>query len=100
MSLAVFKKSHQLEVPVDPTEMYTFTRMSAVAYAEVPSGCKGVTRFIAKSTSGEAVSINHEYESILFETMGTSWSTCGTTVFEFVLVNQPSLIRFAEGITW
>ena len=41
-----------------------------------------------------------EYESILFETMGTSWSTCGTTVFEFVLVNQPSLKRFAEGITW
>ena len=59
VSLAVFKKSHQLEVPVDPTEMYTFARMSAVAYAEVPSGCKGVTRFIAKSTSGEAVSINH-----------------------------------------
>jgi hypothetical protein len=36
------------------------------------------------------------YESILFETMGTSWDASDTTPFEFAMVNEPALKRFAE----
>ena len=100
----------------------TTTIMTAISYREVPSGRQDVRRFIATSSTKEPISIkswmdlvaskseqgikaardlsniisSSEYESVLFETMGASWSTGDTTPFEFALVNQPALKRFAE----
>ena len=121
VSLIFFKKS-PLDEPSETTN--TSTKMSTVTYMEVPSGRYDVKRFVAMSTSNESMSIkswmslvsskstggitaamdlsdiiaSSEYESLLFETMGTSWSTCETTAFEFALVNRPGLKHFAEGL--
>ena len=96
--------------------------MAKVIYHQVPSGRNDVQRFIAKSPSGDPISIHSwmalvasksedgikaaadlssviatsPYESILFETMGTSWSLSKITPFEFVMVHQPALKSFAE----
>lgn len=120
-SLMFFKKSSPLDEPSESTN--TITKMSAVAYMEVPSGRDDVKRFVAMSTSSKAMSIkswmtlvssnttlgitaamdlsniisSSEYEALLFETIGASWSTCESTAFEFALVNRPGLKRFAEG---
>lgn len=37
------------------------------------------------------------YASLMFETPGTSWEYSRDTPFEFALVNEPALQRFAEG---
>ena len=108
---------------VDSTaERDTASSMAKVIYNQVPSGRKDAQRFIAKSPSDEPISIKSwmalvaskseegikaatdlsnvistsPYESILFETMGTSWSSSETTPFEFAMIHKPALKRFAE----
>jgi hypothetical protein len=107
----------------NPTFTNVMSIQSTVTYQEVPSGRQNVRRFMAVSSVNEPLSIkswmtliasqsesgiktamdlstvisSSDYESILFETMGTSWSASDSTPFEFVMVNQPSLKSFAEG---
>ncbi|KAL3801355.1 hypothetical protein HJC23_006965 [Cyclotella cryptica] len=98
--------------------------MPTVTYREVPSGREDVRRFTAlsSSVSQEPMSVrswmtlvasksdqgvkaamdlseiisSSDYESILFETIGTSWDDSDRTPFEFAMVNEPGLKRFAE----
>ena len=94
-----------------------------VKYTEVPSNRSDVKRYKAMyQSTNEPISIqswmtlvssntpsgiqastnlsniisSSPYPSILFETPGTSFQTCSDQ-FEFALINQPALQRFAEG---
>ena len=95
-----------------------------VKYTEVPSNRSDVKRYKAMyQSTNEPISIqswmtlvssntpsgihastnlsniisSSPYPSILFETPGTSLQTCDSYQFEFALINQPALQRFAEG---
>ncbi|KAL7488142.1 hypothetical protein ACHAW6_013740 [Cyclotella cf. meneghiniana] len=90
--------------------------MPMVTYREVPSGRADVRRFnssvsvrswmtLVASKSEQGIKAASElseiisssgYESILFETMGTSWDDSDSISFEFAMVNEPALKRFAE----
>ncbi|KAL7533202.1 hypothetical protein ACHAWF_004375 [Thalassiosira exigua] len=92
----------------------------AIRYEEVPSGRPDVLRYAALDSDDDPVSVRawmeavasssgasaasalsdlvaaSPFASVLFETPGTNWVTSGKVQFEFALVNEPTLARFAE----
>ena len=93
--------------------------MKQIKYIEVPSGREDVKRYsteqpitihdwmslvsISSPLGIEAAAdltdiiSSSPYASVLFETPGTTLQSSSSDQFEFALVNQPALQRFAEG---
>ena len=95
--------------------------MKQIKYIEVPSGREDVKRYSTEqpitihdwmslvSTSSplgieaaadltDIILSSSPYASVLFETPGTTLQSSSSDQFEFALVNQPALQRFAEGM--
>lgn len=112
--------THRTRSGMQPPEKI---EMNAINYVEVPSGRGDVKRYAAtQRSSGDPISIrswmasvssdspegakaasdltdiisSSSYASVLFETPGACWNSSGEDRFEFALVNEPALRRFAE----
>ncbi|KAL7508333.1 hypothetical protein ACHAXN_005412 [Cyclotella atomus] len=124
-SIAIYTKSSSTSKldSTTPKSAQSMSTPTTISYQQVPSNRPDVLRFTAISSSTlNPISISSwmnlvssqsekgirasmdlssiistcDYESILFETMGTSYEEANSTPFEFALVSQPALKRFAE----